>query len=79
MATKIDGSPVLSMKKQKLFYDRHSAESTYHSGDRVVVYMPREVTGKDRKLARPYHRPYHIVALTPTNAEVKLEGRDENT
>ena len=61
-----------SQKKQKLFYDRHSAESTYHSGDRVMVYMPREVTGKDRKLARSYHGPNRIVALTPTNAEVKL-------
>ena len=38
-----------------------------------MVYMPREVTGKDRRLARPrYHGPYRITALTPTNAEVKL-------
>ena len=37
-----------------------------------MVYMPSEVTGKNRKLARPYHGPYHIVAVTPTNAEVKL-------
>ena len=33
--------------------------------------MPTDVTGKDRKLARPYHGAYRIVALTPTNAEVK--------
>ena len=37
-----------------------------------MVYMPTDVTGKERKLARPYHGPYRIVALTSTNAEVKL-------
>ena len=66
-----------SQKKQKLFYDRKSTdpESTFHVGDRVMVFMPSEVTGKNRKLARPYHGPYRIVAVTPTNAEVKLIER----
>jgi hypothetical protein len=66
-----------SQKKQKLFYDRKSKdpESTYRVGDRVMVYMPSEVTGKNRKLARPYHGPYRIVAVTSTNAEVKLIER----
>ena len=30
--------------------------------------MPSETTGKDRKLARPYH----VVNLTDANVEVKL-------
>ena len=66
-----------SQKKQKLYYDRKSKdpESTYRVGDRVMVYMPSEVTGKNRKLARPYHGPYRIIAVTPTNAEVKLIER----
>ena len=60
-----------------MFYDHKSTdpESTYHVGDHVMVYMPSEVTGKNRKLARPYHGPYHIIAVTPTNAEVKLIER----
>ena len=33
-----------------------------------MVYVLSEVTGKNCKLARPYH----IVAVTPINAEVKL-------
>ena len=37
-----------------------------------MVFMPSETTGKDRKLARPYHGPYRVVSLTATNAEVKL-------
>ena len=58
--------------RQKKFYDVHAKEPSYKVGERVMVYMPTDVTGKDRKLARPYHGPYRIVALTPTNAEVKL-------
>ena len=63
-----------SQKKQKLFYDHKSTdpESNYHVGDCVMVYMPSETTCKNRNLVRPYHGPYRIVAVTPTNAEVKL-------
>ena len=50
----------------------HTKEPSYKVGERVMVYMPTDVAGKERKLARPYHGPYRIVALTPTNAEVKL-------
>ena len=58
--------------RQKKFYDVHAKEPSYKVGERIMVYMPTDVTGKDRKLARPYHGPYRVVALTPTNAEVKL-------
>ena len=58
--------------RQKKFYDMHAKEPAYKVGERVMVYMPTDVTGKERKLARPYHGPYRIVTLTPTNAEVKL-------
>ena len=35
-------------------------------------YMPAAVQGKDHKLARPYHGPYRVLTVTPTNAEVRL-------
>ena len=41
-------------------------------GDRVMVYMPSEVKGKTWKLARPFHGPYCVEAVTNTNAEVRL-------
>ena len=46
-----------SQMKRKLFYDHKckDPESIYRVGDWVVVYMPSEVTGKNHKLARPYH------------------------
>ena len=61
-----------AQEKQKRFYDRASKDPTYRVGDRVMVYMPGDVAGKAWKLARPYHGPYRVISLTPTNAEVRL-------
>ena len=58
--------------KQKEFYDRQAGNPQYRLGERVMVYMPGDVTGKNWKLARPYHGPFRILSLTPTNAEVQL-------
>ena len=58
--------------KQKTQYDKHSKETKLKVGDRVMVYMPGEVKGKVWKFARPYHGPYRLLSLTPTNAEVRL-------
>ena len=58
--------------KQKEFYDRHAGNPQYRVGERVMVYMPGDVSGKSWKLARPYHGPFRILSLTPTNAEVQL-------
>ena len=40
-----------------------------------MVHMPGEVKGKSWKLARPFHGPYRVLSLTPTNAEVRLVDR----
>ena len=61
-----------AQEKQKEFYDRAAESPKYRLGDRVMVYMPGDVAGKDWKLARPYHGPYRIISVTPTNAEVQL-------
>lgn len=55
-----------AQRAQKLQYDRHAKVPSFCIGDRVMVYMPGEVQGKDRKLAQPFHAPYRIVSLTPT-------------
>ena len=57
---------------QKSQYDRHASENQVQVGDRVMVLMPSELQGKDRKLARPYHGPYRVLSVTPTNVEVRL-------
>ena len=61
-----------AQRAQKLQYDRGAKDPSFRIGHRVMVYMPGEVQGKDRKLARPFHGRYRIVSLTPTNAEVVL-------
>ena len=44
-------------------------------GDRVMFYiMPKEVSGKDCKLARPFHGTFRIVNLTH---EVQLMEKPE--
>lgn len=44
-----------SQNRQKTQHDnRATKEVDMHVGDRVMVYMPHETTGKQRKLARPY-------------------------
>ena len=61
-----------AQEKQRKFYYQQSTNCKLQIGDRVMVFMPNETTGKDRKLARPYHGPYRVVSLTQTNAEVRL-------
>ena len=41
-------------------------------GERLIVLMPSESQGKNWKLARPFHGPYRVLQVTPTNAEVRL-------
>ena len=37
-----------------------------------MVYMPAEMRGKHWKLARPFHGPYRVLSVIPTNVEVQL-------
>ena len=63
--------------KQKQQYDRHSKQSRYKIGDRVMVHMPAEATGTSWKLAKPFYGPYRILSLTPSNAEVRIIDKPE--
>ena len=61
-----------AQQSQKEQYDRKAKVPKLSIGDRVMVHMPGEVKGKTWKLARPFHGPYRVVSLTPSNAEVVL-------
>ena len=58
--------------RPKITYDKSAKEPTLTVGQRVMVHMPTELQGKTWKFARPFHGPFRVVALTPTNAEVRL-------
>ena len=64
-----------AQKQQKRQYDHHTTKPTYHIGDRVFVYQPGSIQSKNRKFARPFHGPYRILDLTPTNASVRPVDR----
>ena len=66
-----------AQKQQKRQYDHHTTKPTYHIGDRVFVYQPGSIQSKNRKFARPFHGPYRILDLTPTNASVRPVDRPE--
>ena len=66
-----------AQKQQKRQYDHHTTKPTYHIRDRVFVYQPGSIQSKNRKFARPFHGPYRILDLTPTNASVRPVDRPE--
>ena len=56
-----------AQKHQKMYYDRKAKKPQYIVGGRVMVYMPHEDQGKNRKMALPYHGPYRIIEVRPNN------------
>lgn len=58
--------------RQKQYYDRQVPMSKFAVGQRVLVYIPTEKMGKERKMNRPNYGPFYIRTLTENNAEVEL-------
>ena len=60
-----------AQRRQKIHYDKKAREVKYQIGDRVMVYMPHEDTGKLRKLALPYHGPYRVLELKTNGVVIR--------
>ena len=56
-----------AQKCYKAQHDKRIHEVKMKLGDWVLIYFPAENSGKQRKLSRPWHGPYHIVAKDETN------------
>lgn len=56
-----------AQNRKKQYYDRQLPVSKFGVGQRVLVYMPVEKTGKRRKLNRPNYGPFYIRKLTKSN------------
>lgn len=50
-----------AQRRYKNLYDRKAMSKEYRVGDWVLVKFPADETGRNRKLARPWHGPYRIV------------------
>ena len=55
----------VAQAKQKHQYDKRSKETRYQPGDRVMVLMSHEQTGKNRNLTLPYYGPYQVLEALP--------------
>ena len=51
-----------TQKKYKRHYDKKARSVPFRLGDWVLVRFPQEESGKQRKLSRPWHGPYRIIA-----------------
>ena len=60
-----------AQRRQKAQHDKKARKPLLNIGDRVMVFMPHEAQGKQRKLALPHHGPYRILDLTSTGATVR--------
>ena len=56
-----------AQKHQKTYYDKKAKKPQHVVGGRVMVYMPYEDQGKNRKMALPYHGLYRIIEVRPNN------------
>ena len=66
-----------AQKKQKKQFDQKAKDVKYVPGDRVMVYMPHEDTGKLRKLALPHHGPYRVLEVLPNGLSLRPVDRPE--
>ena len=64
-----------ALKRQKKAYDKHSWPRSFREGDRVMVYMPVERNGRNRKLSRLYFGPYRVLEVHPNGLTVRPVDR----
>ena len=59
-----------AQKCYKKYYDKMATNTTFEVGDLVLVHFPQDETGRQRKLSRPWHGPYRVVAKRDPDVEV---------
>ena len=61
----------LAQKRQKVQHDKKARVIPLKIGDQVMVFMPSETTGKQRKLALPYHGAYRVIDVADNTVSVR--------
>ena len=57
-----------AQKRYKRQYDKKARAVPLRCGDRALVRFPWDESGKQRKLSRPWHGPYHVTAINGPDA-----------
>ena len=66
--------------RYKAQYDKKTHPVNHRVGDWVLVRFPHEESGKQRKLARPWHGPYHVTRRNdPDITVVNVYYHDEGS
>ena len=68
-----------AQSRQKKYYDHKLKQKEVSVGDRVMIHMPHEATGKAWRLARAFHGPFRVLSVIPTNIEARLVDRPEQS
>ena len=69
----------IAQSKQKRNYDKHKKATPpcVSEGDRVMLYVPAERSGKAYKFARPFRGPYRAVKVLPNGVELVLISKSK--
>ena len=67
----------LRLRNTRRSFSTSTKEHSYQVVDRVMVYMPHKTSGKQRKLALPYHGPYRILDVSSNGISVRLVDHPE--
>ena len=59
-----------AQKKYKKLFDKKARPTSFNVGSWVLVLFPHELTGKNRKLSRPWHGPYRVNSVDDPDISV---------
>ena len=65
--------------RQKQQYEKRTTTKSVKPGDRVMVYMPKETTGSQKKMARPHFGPYRVIEVHPNGVTVRPVDQPKDT
>ena len=68
-----------SQNWQKQQDDKRATTKSVRPGDRVMVYMPKETTGPQRKMACPHFGPYRVIEVHLNGVTVRQVDWPKNT
>ena len=68
-----------SQKRYKKNYDRRATDKQFCLGDWVLVRFPHEESGAGRKLSRPWHGPFRVVACSGPDITVVKVYRPQDS
>ena len=60
-----------AQKRQKEQHNEKAKDKDFAVGNKVMMFMLHETTGKKQKLALPYHGPYQVVDVFFNGLTVK--------